>query len=333
MYVGHSLLAFALGAFIARRAGVRRSLVLPIGLLAAGFAVLPDVDTTYTVYAVLRAGPENLFPTPQYVWTAEAWRVHRALTHSLLVGGVASLGAGALGFAIERHRDPSGGQASNPAVVAAAAVGLVAFGGILAAGLSTDGAAGLATAGLYVAGGLLLVAVAIRRGVPARWLGGAAAVGLLTHPFGDLFMGRPPAFLYPLSTTPPIAKVAVAPDPTVNLVALFGLELALAWAAVRTVATHRGWRIGEAVEPQALVALGFAGAVLVIQPPTLQVAYHFALGTIATGLLLGVVPGVVRGRASAGGDRVDYRTGVVTGLSAVSLAVVAYLLAYLTIGG
>ena len=328
--MGHSLMAFVLGALLARRAGVRPAHVLPVGLLAGGFALLPDVDTAYTVYAVLEAGPENLFPTPQYVWTAEAWRVHRALTHSLLIGAIASVGAGSLGLALARSRDAN---RTDAVALLAGGSGVAAFGAILAVGSTTDGAAGLTTAGLYVVGAVALTGLAVRRGIHARWLGIAAAVGLLTHPFGDLFMGRPPAFLYPLTATPPVGKIAVAPDPTVNLLALFGLELALAWAATWTVASHRDWSIAGAVEPQAVLAGGFAAAALVIQPPTLQVAYHFALGTLATGVVLGVVPGVVRGRASATPSRLGHRTGAVTGLAAVSLAAFAYLLAYLTLGG
>lgn len=324
MYVGHALLAFALGVLAGDRLGVGRSRVIAIGLLAGGFAVLPDVDTAHTVFAVVEAGPRNLFPTPEHVWTAEAWQVHRALTHSLIVGAVASVGVGLFGAGLRRRDGTPLGDAVTLALAAAA------FGAVLAVGVRTDGLAGAATAGLYVLGAVALATWAIRRDVPPRWIGGAAAIGLLTHPFGDLFMGRPPAFLYPLSSTPPIPKLAVAADPTVNLVALFGLELVLAWAALWTLSTHRVWRLRDAVEHRAVLALGFAGAALVIQPPTLQVAYHFAAGTIAAGLVIGVVPGVVRGRGSPYRHRV-YRTGVVTGLAAVSLAVTAYLLAYLAL--
>lgn len=325
MYVGHSLLAFALGASFARRAGVRRSLVLPVGMLAAGFALVPDVDAAYTAFVVVQAPPEQLFPTPEYVWTDEAWRVHRALTHSLIVGAVASVGVGFLELARVRRWDLFG------YVVGTIAIG--SFAGILAAGYSSDGATGLLTAGLYVAGALALVTWARRWSVPPRWLGGAAAIGLLTHPFGDLFMGRPPAFLYPVVSTSPIARISVAPDPTVNLIVLFGLELALAWAVVWTVSVERDWQIREATGAPGLLGVGFAAAAFVITPPTLQVAYHFALGTLATGFILGVVPGVARVRGSADRRSIDYRTGIVTGLAAVSLAAVAYLLAFLVVGG
>lgn len=325
MYVGHSLLAFALGALLARRVGVSRSRVLTIGALAAGFALLPDVDTANTVVAVVQAGPSNLFPTPRYVWTAEAWRVHRALTHSIVVGAVATAGVSALGFAHQRRDDPG-----RRTILLG--IGAMAFGGILAAGLWTDGLAGLAIAGLYVAGAAAMAWVATRRRVPPRWIGVAAAVGLLTHPFGDVFMGRPPAFLYPLTTTPPISKVAVAADPTVNLVVLFLLEVGLAWAALWTVSSARGWRIRDAVEPRAVLALGFAGSALVIRPPTLEVAYHFAAGALSTGLVVGVLPGVLRGRMVPGDGRLDPRAGVATGLAAVTLALLAYLVAYLSIG-
>lgn len=325
MYVGHALLAFALGAVLARRAGVGRSRALTVGALAGGFALLPDVDTAHTVLAVLAAGPEQLFPTPRHVWTADAWAVHRALTHSLLVGAVASVGAWAIGAAREGR-----GVAARPGVLLA--VGAAAFGAILAVGLRTDGLAGLATAGLYVAGAVGLAWVASDRGVEPRWLGIAAAVGLLSHPFGDVFMGRPPAFLYPITGTPPVSTVAVAADPTVNLIALFLLEVTLAWAALWTVAAARGWRLRDAVEPRAVFALGFAGAALVIRPPTLQVAYHFAIGTLATGVVLGGLPGVLGGRLIPGERRADRRTAVVTGLAAVTLALLSYLVAYLVVG-
>lgn len=325
MYVGHSLLAFALGALLARRAGVGRSPALTIGALAGGFALLPDVDTAHTVLAVLAAGPDQVFPTPRHVWTAEAWRVHRSLTHSLPIGAVASVGAWALGSALDGRGDL---RRSLVPVVAGAA----AFWGILAVGLRTDGQAGLATAGLYVVGAMGFALVAHTRGVAPRWLGVAAAVGLLSHPFGDLFMGRPPAFLYPLVRTPLIPKVAVAADPTVNLVALFLLEVALAWAALWTLASARGWRLRAAVDPRAVLALGFAGAALFIRPPTLQVAYHFAVGALSTGVVLGVLPGVLRGRVLPDGRGSDRRAGVVTGLAAVTLALLSYLVAYLVVG-
>lgn len=326
MYVGHALLAFVAAAVVAGHGAPGRSQALTVGLLAACFAVLPDVDAVHTLYAVVQARPEAVFPTPANVWTPEAWQMHRALTHSLVVGGVTSVGAGALALAARWRPDARAGS------LVAAFVATCAFAGVLVTGATTDGLAGLGTAVLYVVGAAALVTWAVRRHVTPGWTWASAAIGLLTHPFGDLFMGRPPAVLYPLTAVPPLPKLALAPEPTVNLVGLFGLEVALAWGALATVASVRGWRLRDALAPRAGLAVGFAGAALVIQPPTLRIAYHFALGTIGTGLVLGVAAPAVRGRLGPGDVRIRRRTGVVTSLAAVSLALVAYLLAYLALG-
>ena len=322
MYVGHSLLALALTGALARRAGLRRSRALLAGFAAAGFALVPDVDTAYTLYVVLQVGPSNVFPTTQYVWTGEGWVVHRALTHSLLTGAVGAITAAtaALAYA-HRHRRRSS------VTLLAVIVLLGTLGVLVLTGYSSDGGLGVVTMGLYVLGLLAVATVAARRGLAPRHVGGAAAVGLLTHPFGDVFMGRPPAFLYPIVTAPPVEKVTIAADPTVNLVALFALELALAWAALRVVASLSDWNLGDGLARRAVLGVGFAGAVAFIRPPTLQVAYHFAIGTIATGAVIGVGAGPVLGT-----ERRRRTDALVTGLAAVTLAVVGYFLAYLAFG-
>lgn len=321
MYVGHALLAFTLGGLAARGLGTRRPQALIVGAVAGGFAVVPDVDTAYTVFVVLEAGTIRVFPTPEYVWTTQSWLVHRALTHSLLVGtatsclvGIAVTGLSSLG------RNWSRGLLSL--VAGAAGVGLLGL------GFATNGWPGAATMALYLGGALGLAALAVRRDLSPRLTAGAAAIGLLSHPFGDVFMGRPPVFLYPLRTAPPVEALAIAADPTVNLVGLFLLELALAWSALVVFARLDGRPLLRHVEPRALLALGFAATALVIRPPTLDVAYHFAIGVLSTGLVLGFGPGLMRGTEA---DRSTTFAGFVTALAAVTLAVLAYLVAYLSL--
>lgn len=330
MYVGHSLLAFTLGALMTRAIGADRSRALLVGGAAAGFALVPDVDSAYTIFAVIKAGPTNVFPTTKYVWTAEAWIVHRSLTHSLLIGTAATVAVWLYGAVRTRRR----WTATRPTRGTPAAVVLVGILGILIGiGFATDGSLGIATTALYLVVALVIAELAIRRGATPIQTGSAAAVGLLTHPFGDVFMGRPPAFLYPLWTAPPIEKVTVATDPTVNLVALFGIELFLAWSALWVATQLTGRSLTVHLETRAALALVFAGAAFVIRPPTLDVAYHFALGTLATGVVLGVAPDIVGSsietRSNAGWE--SYLTGVTTGLAAVSLAVVSYLVVYLVL--
>lgn len=317
MYIGHSLLAFTLAGLAAWGNGARDRTVLLAGAAAAGFALIPDVDSAYTIWAVLRAGPSNVFPTTEYVWTAEGWFVHRSLTHSLLIGVVTAVLSLVAALGIRRPRQRH--RAGTIAIVAGLGGGLVVI------GFLTDGVLGVATMGLYLGAAIVVTLLAVRAGVPARLIGWAAAIGILTHPFGDVFMGRPPAFFYPILTRPSVEKVAVATDPTVNLVGLFIIEIFLAWSVLWLVTRVTEEPLRDHIAWRATIGIVFATAVMFIRPPTLAVAYHFTLGTLATGAVLGVAPTLVDRTPSSNG----FLTPVTTGLATVTLAVAGYLLAYL----
>ncbi|MFB6105734.1 MAG: metal-dependent hydrolase [Halobacteriaceae archaeon] len=316
MYVGHSLLAFALAAGGADALDRRPRTALAAGALAAGFAVVPDTDLAHTVFAVaasvVRTGSLDVFPTTQYVWT-ESWVVHRALTHSLLVGGAAVVGVVGVAAARRRGRE----WALVPVCVYAV---------LLWVAVSGLGALGGATITLYAVAAGVLAWVGAGRGHSPGLVGAAAAVGLLTHPFGDVFMGTPPTFLYPLTGAAPISKITVLADPTLNLLALFGLEVALGWWALATAVRVRGDDLGAYLRPRAALGAGYAGAVFVVPPPTLELAYGWAGGLLAAGLLVG---GATLPTRERGLDREAVLVAVTTGLAAVSLGTVAYVLAYL----
>lgn len=321
MYVGHALLAFVISSLFARRLGVDRHRTLSIGLVAGAFAVVPDVDSAYTFYTVIEAGPQNVFPTTRYVWTAEGWIVHRAMTHSLLVGAAAAVAV--LGFAVslDHYARSRVGYRS----VLALGFGIAVAAGLLAGAYVTDASLGVATMSLYTGGVALFTVASHRQGVPPRWIGAAAGIGLLSHPFGDVFMGRPPAFFYPLSAEPTVAKMAVAADPTLNLLILYAIELGLGWTALGIGFGLLDRPLRFHVEPIAGLGLAFGATVLIISPPTLEVAYHFTLGTITTGVVLGAIPAV--SGVTGGADR--RLTALATGLAAITLALLGYLVAYI----
>ncbi|WP_435364057.1 metal-dependent hydrolase [Haloarchaeobius sp. DYHT-AS-18] len=319
MYIGHGLLAFALGGALGMRLDTSRSRALALAFVAGAFGMVPDVDLAYTVYVVLKAGPQNVFPTTEFVWAeAGSWAVHRKLTHSLVVG---VLGVGVVASLAAALRDDW-----HPGV---------AFGGLgatlaalFAIVLSSHELIGLMTLSLYVLAAAGLTFAAVRRGLPTRLVAAAAAIGLLSHPFGDVFMGSPPAFLYPLAAVGPTEKLALSPDPTVNLVTLFALEVGLAWAAIWTAMQLTERRLRSYVTARAVLGASFAMAALVIQPPTLDIAYHFALGTIGLGVAVGAMPSLVVAR---GYDRETVLQGLGTSLATVTFAITGYLLAYVAL--
>ncbi|MFC6835414.1 metal-dependent hydrolase [Halomarina ordinaria] len=307
MFVGHGLVAFALVALAARRVGWSRERALAVGLLAAGFGFLPDVDMLYAPVGLL-AGADSLVGLAQGFWDASAV-VHRSMTHSLVVGSVA-----AVGFAAWRSTDRARRALGSTLLVALVAVGAAESGGL-----------GALVMGAFVAGGVLLVAGARHLDLSPSAVLAAALAGLLTHPFGDLFTGGPPALFYPLDVPVFDGYVALAGDPTLHLLGAMGVELLALWAGVVAYLHLTERRTRDAVHPWAAFGLAYAGAVLAVPAPTLDLSYPFVFGILGVGVV-GCAPHVVRR-----GRRERLVATVVTALATVSLGALAYTASYLAV--
>ncbi|MFC7068328.1 metal-dependent hydrolase [Halobaculum lipolyticum] len=327
MFVGHALAAFAIVAALSRRTGRDPSRALAWGVVAGLFAAAPDVDIGYALVGVVGslgagAGPLGL---AESFW-ATGNVVHRAVTHSIVVAPVVALAAAAW----------VDGRASARTVALAAAGGLVAVTATVGGGL----AAFVTVAFVGVA---LAIAEAIRRrsDLSPRTTFALALVGLVSHPFGDVFTGEPPALLYPFATEVLSARVELAGDPVVHLIGAFALELATVWAAAIVWSRLRAERDGRPVrpldlprrvDPRAVAGAGYAAGVFVIPAPTLDLSYPFVFSVLAVGAL-GAIPVRVRRRGRAAfvpefaGPGVE--RALFTGLTAVTLAAAGYLLAYL----
>jgi membrane-bound metal-dependent hydrolase YbcI (DUF457 family) len=320
MFVGHGLLAFALVAGLARLRGWSRHRALTVGLLAAAFGMLPDVDMAYApVGLLLSADPGGPIATAQAFWSTGNV-VHRAVTHSLIVGPLVALGALAIAGTDRRRR-------------AAGGVGLLA---LPLVALAVSGPLGSAVTTVFVAGAALLGFAGRRYGLGPRAVGAAALAGLVTHPFGDLFTGEPPAMLYPLSTAPPVERIALGPEPTLHLLGALGVELSTAWLAlfVYFAVRHGAERpsslpgaVRRVVSGRAGLGAGYAATVFVLPAPTLDVSYHFVFPLLGLGLLVALpTPRMARGAVAR-----PVRAAA-TGLAAVTVATLAYTLVYLTVG-
>jgi hypothetical protein len=194
-------------------------------------------------------------------------------------------------------------------------------------------ASGAIAAGVVLVFGAVVVgltSVAGRAGFRPRTVGLAAALGLLSHPFGDLLTGEPPAFLYPLDVTVVATRPELFADPTLNLLAPLYLELATAWLALGVYLWVDGHEPGEYLAGRATFGVGFAGAALLLPAPTLDVSYHFVFSLLAVGAALAAPLPLVEVRSLADLREHPLRA-VVTGLTAVSVAVVGYTLVYVGI--
>ena len=304
MFVGHACLAFAVAALGAHRLGWRRETALQVAVMAALFATLPDVDAVYGVAGLLTpAAGSGLIPVESF-WDAGN-RVHRGVTHALPIGAVVALAAALVA------RSETKSRLAGVSLLLALVPTVTALSALLT---------GAVTA-VFVLGAAALAVGASRRGVSSGVVGAGAAVGLLTHPFGDLFTGSPPAFLYPFEGTLVVERVVLSTDPTLHLLGAFGLELATVWLAVAAYFFVSGERPHAHVDRRAVLGIAYASAALALPEPTLDVSYHFVFSVLAVGFV-GVAPPL---------ERVRTWRAAVTGLTAISLATVAYATVYLVV--
>lgn len=301
MFIGHALLAFALAVVAAERFSVPRARALTYGLVAGLFAAVPDVDVVYAPVGLLLRSAETV--SPDVFWeTANV--IHRGPTHSLVMGAILALAVYCFAVGTRPARALSLSLAALLVVVGTLFSGLV--GGVVVA--------------VFVCSGFVVGAVATRKDVAPRPLLGAAVLGLLSHPFGDLFTGSPPPFLYPFDVLVVTERVALHPDPTGQLLAAFAVELGAIWLAVLTYARLTDRELPELVSPRASLGAGYAVAALLLPAPTMEQSAHFVFSVLA----IGVVGAPVRPFSR----EIDAPRVVVTGLAAVTVAALAYALAY-----
>jgi membrane-bound metal-dependent hydrolase YbcI (DUF457 family) len=326
MFVGHGLLAFAMAAAAARRLGADRRHALAVAAVAALFATVPDVDMLYAPLGLLGgvAGPMDAAGT---FWE-RGNVVHRELTHSLVIGALA-----AVGFALW-HRGSSTAphdthllSVSPPSPFLFRAAGIAILTGVVTVGLLTSGVLPAAILTVFVLAGIATTHLGARLGLSHAETLWAAALGLLSHPFGDLLTGSPPALLYPFDVVVIADRVALAGDPTLNLLGAFALELAAVWLGVAAYFRLRGYRCRDHGDVRATGGLAYAGAALALPAPTLDVSYHFVFPLLGLGLLVALpTPRMARGAVAR-----PVRAAA-TGLAAVTVATLAYTLVYLTVG-
>ena len=314
VFVGHGLLAFAIAASVANRQGWHADRALAVGTLAFLFGTLPDVDMSYALVGAV-AGTEGVIVAPEAFW-ATASVVHRAVTHSLVLGTVA-----AVAFAAWRAREMS--RPGTATAVGWHVVAVVTLASLLGAVWLTSGALALAIVAVFLFAGLGIVRMARWFGFGPRVVLATALLGLLTHPFGDLVTWTPPQFGYPVDVTVFSSRVLLHPDPTVHLLGAFFVELATVWLALFALASLRGWELLPRVRPRAALGVGYAAAVFAIPAPTLQLSWPFVFSVLGVGLV--GVPLRLRAQVS------DRWYTVVTALTAVTLAGLAYATAYVLV--
>lgn len=301
MFVGHGLLAFAIVARASEHTGSTRARALTLGFVAALFATLPDLDVVYAPIGLLLRSVQTVGPD---VFWETANVIHRGPTHSLVMGAVLAL---AVALWAANGRKSTG-------------LSLAILAGLVAVATVTSGIIGGLVVVVFTLGGLGVTVLAQRLALSPSEVLPVAAVGLLSHPFGDLFTGSPPPLLYPFDVVVVTERIVLHPDPTGHLLAAFAIELGCIWLAVWTYANMRGYALPELVHPRASLGMGYAVAAILLPAPTLERSAHFVVSVLA----LGVVGAPIRPFSKG----VNWLETLVTGLAAVTVAALAYALAY-----
>ena len=311
MFAGHALLAFALVGAVAVRFTDRET-ALRLAAIAGAFAAVPDVDMSYAVVGLLGA-EGGAFDHASAFWAASTL-VHRTITHSVAVAPfVAALAVCWVAGRRGSHRS---------ALAVAAGLGL----SLVAVAVAVSGPlGGFVMAVFVVAAALVAEATVQHTAVPARTTGLVALIGLVSHPFGDLFTGEPPALLYPFDVVVFADRVTLAADPTLHLLAAFALELAAIWAGVLVAVRLLDQSTLAAIDLRASAGVGYAAAILVIPAPTLDLSYPFVFSVLLVGAV-GVVPRLRLNDRRL--ERPRALDALLTGLAAVTTAGLAYAIVY-----
>lgn len=333
MFVGHALFAFAIAAVCANRFGWSSERSLAFGVLAGAFGALPDVDIVYAI-ATVDASRLLIGADPTVFWAASEG-VHRAMTHSIVIGAVA-----APAFGLLATRD-SGSQSIDRSRL----IGAIALGGLVAVATAVSGPVGALVMSAFALGGAAIAITARRQtNLSPLAIAFAAIIGLASHPWGDLVTGEPPWFLYPFDVAAVGTRVMLHTDPTLHLLAAFSIELAVIWAAVLAFAHVAGWSLWTHSDPSASIGATYSLAAIVLVPPTLEVSYHFVFSILFIGVVCGTVSWLrskqrwPRGRSrrstrtgSSIGRSTPALTAVVTALAGTTIALVGYGAAYLAV--
>ena len=309
MFIGHGMAAFALVGAVALYRKDDRQRALWLAAVAALFATIPDVDILYGLFGLLNGAP-GVFDAADAFWQAGNV-VHRGPTHSLVLGAVTA-GAVALW-----HRDRT--------LARLLAVGLL--GAVVATATVESGSIAGGVTLVFALAALAVTRVSARLTLSTREVFATALLGLLSHPLGDLFTGEPPALLYPLNVPIVTERIALAADPTLHLLGAFAIELAIIWLGVAVFYRLTDRRVRSHIDRKATVGVAYGAAALTLPAPTLDTSYQFVFSVLGVGAIGVTQRQLLRRELRA----IDWPRAVATGLTAVTLAALAYLTVYVLV--
>jgi len=303
MFAGHFFIAFLIVSLFAYWKGIDKEQCLVLGVFAGGFAVLPDLDIVYAL-----KGLSSIFLPVSVLdsfWSASKV-IHRGISHSLVTGFIA-----ASLFALGYEKNSYIGNIFS-----------IIFLGVFAFFL--DGWIGAGVLVLYGAVGGVLSTYA-ENYLSRKRLFAVALTGLMSHPFGDLFTGTPPDFLYPLNIEIISSRLVLFSDPVINIVSLLIFEVALILSGITFIAYLKDFDVTKFFNLAPLVGVLYGSVFWLIPLPSLSEAYKFVFSILLYSLTVPIIDYIIFERENR------YLQIVLTGLLTVLVSAFAYLIVYLTV--
>lgn len=270
MIAGHAALSFLVASLAAYYIGKNPDQCIKIGIFAGVFAVLPDLDIVFAAGEVLKVFTSGLGGFIESFWDVSG-SFHRGVTHSVI-----TLFFSTVFFVFYRDR-------KNKLRLAAITVFFSSVYGLFYAG--AEAAVVLA---VFMTSGMKLSSYSVRFLSRKEFMLSATS-GLMIHPFGDIFTGTPPDFLFPLNFTLIESRVVLNQDPVLNLLSILLLELLLVFLAVLSAIFLREDGIRGHMSYSPLVGLLYAPLYFVLPEPTLSSPYIFVFVAVGLGLLANIL--------------------------------------------
>ncbi len=324
MMAGHAFLAFTVVAIAAYVLGRDADQAVYLGVAAAVFAVLPDVDMLYAATELTTLLTTGVSGFIEAFWSASS-DVHRGISHSIVIGILAAIGF--TWYYTDARK--------SVAVIVVTAFTLY---GVYIGPISAAVAFAFTVLGLGITD-----VIRNRIGISAAEFFSASLVGLVSHPFGDVFTGTPPLFFGPIDIQIITERVVLHADATLNLLSIFLLELLLAGAGLIIYMYLTDRDIRYYIHPAAALGSLYTATIIVLPPPTLAVSYHFVYTLLGLGILCGTYAvwkprntiTILKRRTPPSLPRpTDIETentlhALVTGWATVSIGFIGYTAAYL----
>lgn len=216
MIIGHGPLAFALvAALLLVTTNFSNKKILYLATIAGIASILPDIDVLFPLISLLSVDTLSITALTDQFWTVSGER-HRLATHSLIVFGTAII----LAFT-QLYFKPT--YQKYTIAISTITIFLVPLTLPVQLLLTIT----------------ILTVYTLHNYQPqttqTHETALAFAFGAFIHPFGDMFTGTPPAFLYPFTDIINLSRWTLA-DPTLHFTLIFTLEIGSLIAALYLIA-------------------------------------------------------------------------------------------------